>query len=322
MKTFRSNHLRRLGNHVSVDIRPDEDGYTGRQCPQSDCEGYFKIIFGTGIKEDIPCHCPYCGHRASHDHFWTYEQIDYARSVATRKIAEAFTKDLKQLEFEVKPPRGSFGIGMSMKVKRGSPIPIHHYREKKLETDVVCENCTLHYSVYGVFAFCPDCGEHNSLQILERNLDLIKKMLDIAESEQEIQHKMVENALEDCVSAFDGYGRELCRVHANTSSSPDVSANFSFQNLVRAREHVERAFGINLAAFVPKEDWKFLILLFQKRHVIAHKMGVIDEEYIRKSGDSNTVVGRKVPLSCDEVYRLVGIVSALSQNFSGSFAKP
>ena len=43
--------------------------------------------------------------------------------------------------------------------------------EKQLETEVVCVNCTLRYSVYGVFAFCPDCGQHNSLQILDKNLD-------------------------------------------------------------------------------------------------------------------------------------------------------
>lgn len=34
-------------------------------------------------------------------------------------------------------------------------------------------NCALSYSVFGLFAFCPDCSSHNSLQILIKNLGLI-----------------------------------------------------------------------------------------------------------------------------------------------------
>ena len=79
------DHLRRLGNSISIPIPADEDAFTGRECPQPDCEGYFKIELGTGHKDEgLPCHCPYCGHSAGHDHFWTKEQIEYAKSVAMR----------------------------------------------------------------------------------------------------------------------------------------------------------------------------------------------------------------------------------------------
>ena len=37
------DHFGRLADHhLSIPIRPDEDGFTGRECPLSDCEGYFK----------------------------------------------------------------------------------------------------------------------------------------------------------------------------------------------------------------------------------------------------------------------------------------
>ena len=91
------DHLRRLGDSLSIPIRADESGFTGRECPQPDCEGYFKIELGTGLKgEGLPCHCPYCGHVSGHDQFWTKEQIEYAKSVAMRKIADALHKDLKK----------------------------------------------------------------------------------------------------------------------------------------------------------------------------------------------------------------------------------
>ena len=64
-----------------------------------------------------------------------------------------------------------------MKVEFGRPIPIHRYREPQLETVVTCSDCTLRYSVYGVFGFCPDCRKHNSLEILNKNLDVVTKMI-------------------------------------------------------------------------------------------------------------------------------------------------
>ena len=109
------DHLRRLGSNISVSISADENRFTGRECPQPDCEGYFKIELGTGLKGDgLPCHCPYCGHAAGHDQFWTKEQIEYARSVAMRRITDAIRKDFRKLEFDHKP-KGAFGIGFSMK---------------------------------------------------------------------------------------------------------------------------------------------------------------------------------------------------------------
>ena len=109
------DHLRRLGNRISVRIPADGNRFTGRECPQPDCERYFKIELGTGLKDDgLPCHCPYCGHAAGHDQFWTKEQIEYAKSVAIRRITDAFHEDLKELEFDYKP-KGAFGIGVSPK---------------------------------------------------------------------------------------------------------------------------------------------------------------------------------------------------------------
>src|SRR6266536_351160 len=175
------HNLRNLGNQFSIPIPPDEDGYLGRECPVQECLGYFKITPGTGIKGPAPCRCPYCGHSGENKTFFTQEQIEYAKSIVIRQVSDAFFKDLKSLEFEHKL-RGSFCIGISMKVKTSPLQPIRYYREKQLETEVVCDSCTLRYAIYGVFGWCPDCGVHNSFQILTKNFELIKKELLLAES--------------------------------------------------------------------------------------------------------------------------------------------
>lgn len=316
------DHLRRLGNSISIPIRADENAFTGRECPQPDCEGYFKIEFGTGLKgERLPCHCPYCGHIADHDQFWTKEQIEYATSVAMRQITDAFHKDLKKLEFDHKP-KGAFGIGISMKVKPGRPTPIHFYREKQLETEVVCVNCTLRYSIYGVFAFCPDCGQHNSLQILDKNLEVVGKMLDLAAgAEKVLAEKLIENALEDCVSAFDGFGRELCRLHANRARNPARVEKMSFQNLEGSKTTLLDLFGIDLSAEVAPEEWRTATNGFQKRHLVTHKLSVVDQEYITKTGDTRAVVGRKIGIGADEVRGLARIISKLAPRLSDNLQK-
>lgn len=318
------DHLRRLGNSISIPIPipADENGFTGRECPRSECEGYFKIELGTGLKgEGLPCHCPYCGHTAGHDHFWTKEQIEYAKSVAMRKITDALHRDLKKLEFDHKP-KGGFGLGISMTVKPGRPTPIHYYREKQLETEVVCINCTLRYSVYGVFAFCPDCGQHNSLQILDRNLEVVRKMLALAaEAEKELAEKLVENALEDCVSAFDGFGRELCRIHANLATNPIKAARLTFQNLEGARANYLELFEIDISACLTAEEWRATVMAFQKRHLVAHKLGVVDQDYIAKSGDTHAVVGRKIGVDAEEVKILAAIMRALAPRMSAGLVR-
>lgn len=312
-------HLRSLGGNMSFSLPRDEDGFTGRECPEPACEGYFKIELGTGLKgKGLPCHCAYCGHSAGHDQFHTKEQIKYAKSLAMRKITDAIHRDLKGLEFNHKP-MGAFGIGLSLKVKRGQPVPIHRYREEQLETEVVCAGCTLRYSVYGVFAFCPDCGRHNSLQILEKNFELIGKMLDIARGTgSEVAEKLTENALEDCVSAFDGFGRELCRVYANAARNPAKVVKTSFQNLDGARSTVADQFGVDLSAFVTPDEWQAATQGFQQRHVVAHKMGVVDDEYIEKTGDKNAIVGRKIVVNADEVRLLTQIMSSLAARLAAA----
>lgn len=294
----------------SISIEPDEAGYVGRECPSQECLGYFKVTPGTGLSGQPDCHCPYCGHAAEHNQYFTRAQIEYAKSVALNAVTGALLKDLKRLEFESKP-HGAFGIGLSMKVS-GRPTPIRYYREEGLETEIICEACSLRYAIYGVFGYCPDCGVHNSLQILAKNLELIGRMLDLAQSEGEsVGQAIVANALEDAVAAFDGFGREISRVYGAKATDPAQVGRISFQNLARARRKVEQLFGIDIGVGLGSEEWSLCLRCFQKRHLLAHRLGVVDAEYLRAADDATAMVGRKIRIGSDEVRMLVGALAML-----------
>jgi hypothetical protein len=315
-------HLKRLGNRIEVPMKPDAEGYMGRECPGQDCLGYFKITPGTGVKGPAPCHCPYCGHTGDHNTFWTQEQLGYAKSVALHRITGAVLKDLKGLEFSHSPPRGSFSIGVSLKVE-GRPHPIRYSREKRLETEVTCDRCTLRYAIYGAFGFCPDCGVHNSRQILDKNLELAEKQIALAgQVDADLANHLTGNALEDAVSSFDGFGRETCRVRAASATAPAKAENVSFQNLVGARQRLQDLFAIDLAAALTAAEWDFACRCFQKRHLLAHSMGVVDEAYLRATADPGAVVGRKVAISREEVVALVGLLKKLGAGLLAQLPNP
>ena len=322
--SFRFSHLKRLGNRLQITMPTDPDGFLGRECPNADCLGYFKIKLGTGLTgEDLPCHCPYCGHTAPHDNFWTSEQIEYAKSIALRKMTEAIQRDLKQLEFS-HPPRGPLGIGISLKVKPGVPVPIRYYREKLLETSITCDQCGLQFAIYGLFAFCPDCRDHNSLQILDKNLDLTLKELGMAEASEstELSRHLIEDALENCVSALDGFGRESCRIRAKLASDSSKATRMSFQNLDGANERLKEAFGIDLKSAVALTDWNAAFRAFHKRHVVAHRSGIADGQYIKETGDTSVLPGRIIPLDPLEVRAAISSVRSLGHTLTSLLPPP
>jgi hypothetical protein len=311
--SFNIRNLEGLGKQIDVPIKPDEDGYVGRECPIESCLGYFKITVGTGLKGPAPCHCPYCGHSGSHNTFWTQEQLEYAKSIALRQITDALHRDLKGMEFDHKP-RGGFGIGISLKVTHGQPHPIRYYREKKLETSVICDNCTLRYAIYGVFGWCPDCGVHNSRQILAKNLELAEKELVLSDSaEGEMAEHLIGDALENAVSAFDGFGRAI---------SSQQGHETRFQSLAGARRNVLDAFGFDFADVTTPQEWDFVCRMFQKRHLLSHRMGVIDHEYVQKANDPIAMIGRKIVVTRNEVETSLMLVRRMGNRlYEGIFPK-
>ena len=311
--SFNTRNLDRLGKQLSIPINADEDGYLGRECPVEECLGYFKITPGTGIKGPAPCHCPYCGHSGDSNTFFTQEQIEYAKSIALRQFTDALHQDLKSMEFN-HPSRGGFGIGISLKVTQGARHPIQHYREKELETEVICDACTLRYAIYGVFGWCPDCGIHNSVQILSKNFELARKELSLAETvEKDLADHLIGDALENVVSAFDGFGREICL---------RKGSEIRFQNLPGARRNVQEKFGFDFADGLTAEQWQYVSRVFQKRHLLAHKMGVIDDEYVQRANDPGAVAGRKVQVSPNEVRSSIETIEILGRRLFGGILPP
>ena len=86
---------------------------------------------------------------------------------------------------------------------------------------------------------------------------------------------------------------------------PGKAAEIRFQNIVAARDGVREQFGVDFAVTAAPSDWTHILRAFQKRHLLAHKMGVVDESYLSTTGESPSLLGRKVSITGPEVRELV-----------------
>ncbi|MFM9903634.1 MAG: hypothetical protein ACKVQJ_03575 [Pyrinomonadaceae bacterium] len=211
-----------------------------------------------------------------------------------------------------------------MKLKPGTLPPIRHYREKSLETKVTCDSCAPDYSVFGVFAYCPDCAVHNSLLILRKNLNLIDRQLTLAETVKELDLRvhLIEDALENCVSAFDGFARETCLIRTTKSASAEKCKKLKFQNLNRAASTLKELFGVDLAASLTQSDWHLVRIRFIQRHLLAHKAGVADQKFLEEVGPKYGIIGRRISIAQKGVRQLLVLVESLGTKLIDMLPKP
>ena len=71
----------------------------------------------------------------------------------------------------------------------------------------------------------------------------------------------------------------------------------SFQNIEGARQRIQDLFSVDIASPLTQEEWAHVALCFKKRHLIAHKLGVMDEQYVRAANGPEAVAGHKVRLT-------------------------
>ena len=73
------------------------------------------------------------------------------------------------------------------------------------------------------------------------------------------------------------------------------------------------SFNFDFDDVLGKDEWESICLAFQKRHVLAHKMGVADEDYIQRANDPDAVVGHKIRITDQEVELSIRLAEKLGE---------
>src|SRR6266545_6922978 len=81
--------MRRLGS-ISVPIHSDAEGYLDRECPAPECQFDFKVFADDWRDKvrDEEVFCPFCGHAARSDQWYTQEQVNAAKEVAAAQLQD------------------------------------------------------------------------------------------------------------------------------------------------------------------------------------------------------------------------------------------
>jgi hypothetical protein len=261
-------------------------------------------------------HCPYCGHAADRQKFFTPEQREYAESLVLREITGMFHQQLKQLE-KRPDPHAFLSIGIS--VRTGALPQIATYEENRLKQHVVCPHCKANYAVYGVSFTCPRCGGGTLLWHLESTAHEIRVFLELPDDilvrlDARSQEKLIENAVEDVVSFWEGYLKALYRKAIRDRYEPEKASQLErqigtvFQRLPGSTERFAKDLGIDLLTNVAPDDTELLTRVFNKRHVLTHNLGLVDEKFLTQT-HLDQQVGQEIEVTREETVRALEIVS-------------
>ena len=310
---------------ISIPIHPDTDGYIDKECPDEKCMFQFKVYDEDwkNIFYDDKVFCPMCRHEANSQSWFTTEQINEGknkvREYIVGKINNAFHDDARN--FNARQPRNSF-LKLSMKFtgQRGVDYILPMASKEELELKIQCKECNARYAVIGSAFFCPCCG-HNSaeetfanavkkVEVKLNNLETIKESLlaSVGKDDAEITcRSLIESGLNDCVVAL----QRFCEV-SFTKKAPTIKVRFNaFQNIDAGSDYWKQAIGEGYSGWITSDEMNKLKILFQKRHLLAHTEGIVDQKYIDNSGDSSYKVGQRIVVRPEDVRVCLSVVTEI-----------
>lgn len=292
---------------VPAFVPADKTGLWGRQCPK--CHAYFRT---NGIREYM--FCPYCDCRAPAAAFTTENQ-------------RAFVN--RQRELWITAFRGGQNVTIDLD-KIASDLPQNRPswtpREQQQQFNFVCEKCQTSCDILGEYASCPACDQRNSLTVLKRHWEALDKEFQLAGTElqdrQERSRKW-ESLLPRYVSAFeamaDDIRGQLVTLPMVVKRRKEVE-KLSFQQICQTEEMIRRWFGIEIFAGLKPEDREFINREFNRRHLLVHRAGRVDDEYLQKTGDTSVKLHQRIRVRSSDVVRLAKLLFQSAQNFFDQFS--
>lgn len=315
------------GFEASVSIPADEEGFFGRRCP--DCERFFKMRVDQWemLPDGAIVTCPYCGHQPEDVNDFMTPQQNQRVQWAAETLAEQYVHQRLQ---EVVRGFGTRRLrpgesGIEVRVSHDPPPPVRSlpaYAEKQVRRTITCAKCETVYAVYGASAFCPACGPRaaadtvlESIERGRRSLALEDALPDDLREEARadgVFDKTAEDVVKEVVTLFEVFARDqfVTRVTGHEEILKHRGRGV-FQRLDDVEALFTEHVGAPISAHVSEAVWSRLQVVFQQRHVLVHRQGIVDEQYIQRVPHARQQVGQRLVLSRRDAEQALDALEAI-----------
>jgi len=178
------------------------------------------------------------------------------------------------------------------------PVPLEVAAPMQLK--ITCSSCGCRFAVVGAAYFCPACGHNSADQMFTLSVTGIRHSLDALntvrnaivdpDAAENTVRLIVESSLQNAVSAFQRCAEALYTAIPGTGK---IRRN-AFQNLTEGSALWASAVTTGYDAHLAPTELARLQIAFQQRHLLAHTQGVVDADYVSKTGDTRYQPGQRV----------------------------
>lgn len=312
---------------IPISIPLDDEANLDRVCPSNNCGHTFKVLFDDWEAKvlDDCAYCPVCRHAAQPTEFNTPELDEYVAQVAQNFAAGLIDQAMEDVArgFNRSQPRNEF-VKMSMSYHPGlRPIILPVQAAEAMRQKFECEECGCQYSSLGAAFFCPACGHNSAKSTFDQCIVHVRNTLATLDA---IASTIAEGIDDDAATTFLRVTQEslLCRLVSAfqrlAETQFDQLPNRSqfkprrnvFQNLPESSDLWQQAGKRRYDDILNERDHGDLVTLFQQRHLLEHREGIVDQAYLDNSGDVTYAIGQKLVISKARVERLTDLVESLA----------
>lgn len=311
---------------IPIEIISDEKGYLDRECPHEECKFIFKVHIEDWKNKvlDERVYCARCGHKAPSDQWWTQQQLEDIEAVALQMVMNQVQESIQKSFRKTSKYSSKY---FKVKYKPGKKITFQNNpigQREEWELEILCDQCSTRTSVIGTAYFCPCCG-HNAIErVFSESMDRISKQLNSLDEMQDLLDKvydrdtianmiqnLVETSLKDIISAYQKFAMDSF----SKGSTKKVRPN-DFQIVEKGSSLFQKHYGAGYNDWLTSDEITFMNLMFQRRHILEHNNGIVDEKYIYNSKDTLYTVGQRIVCKKEQVLKLAEIIRRLSENIS------
>lgn len=317
------------GMRISIDLPLDEKGCIDRRCPSAECGKHFKVVFSDWRDKvpDTKAFCPYCRLENDPQEWNTSEQEAHIRSVGLARLQGTLDKAMRadvrrhNMRARSRPRRGLVDISMTMDFKPGPrPLIVPLEVAEALRQEFTCEGCGCRWSSLGSSFFCPACGDNSAAVMFDRTVETVRQLIvhlpiitrgfpDSDTAEDALRHIM-EDQLCRLVAAFERLGETLSESVPLAKRAPK-KGNI-FQRLDDASNWWHLSVGLGYDSWLQPAELARLRVFYQRRHLLVHRQGMVDQAYLDKSGDPAYQSSQRIVVRADDVSELADLLVRLA----------